>query len=483
MTLLWTAIIIYLICLGFMVLFSISQLDLTRRFLSLPADEAIPSSGDRLPMVTIQLPMYNERFVAGRLLEAVAHMDWPKDRLEVQVLDDSSDDTTLIVREHVERMRKSGLEVNVITRDSRTGFKAGALAEGLEKAAGEFTAIFDADFIPAPDFLRKTIPSFQAERLGAVQARWGHLNSGKNLLTSLQALGLDAHFTVEQAGRSGSGCFMNFNGTCGVWRTACIRDAGGWSADTLTEDLDLSYRAQLRGWRIRYLRDIAVPGELPEHMAALKAQQYRWTKGGAETARLLLGKVIMSPLPLLKKFHAVMHLCASAIFPAILISGSASLIIVWSPVLSPELSRLIQLGAFGFIGFLSVSCFYLISIARNRDNRLWHLPLFLVVSMGLSWHNAVAVIAGWRGRRTPFVRTPKLSSAGRERQKIAGSTYRSVIGEGYWMELLLAVVFGAAVVHGLSTGRTGFLVFHGMMCAGFTAVGAYSAIELLRRNR
>ena len=482
MTLLWIAIVIYMTCLGFMVLFSMSQLDLTRRFLLGSADEPLPASGDRLPMVTIQLPMYNERFVAGRLLEAVACMDWPKDRLEIQVLDDSSDDTGVVVNDHASRMREAGLDVKVITRDSRTGFKAGALAEGLEQASGEFTAIFDADFIPAPDFLRKTIPYFQMDRLGAVQARWGHLNSGKNLLTRLQALGLDAHFTVEQSGRSGSGCFMNFNGTCGVWRTACIRDAGGWSPDTLTEDLDLSYRAQLRGWRIRYLREIAVPGELPEHMAALKAQQYRWTKGGAETARLLLRRVILSPLPLWKKFHAVMHLCASAIFPAILLSGLASLLIVWSPLMITEFSALIQLGGFAFIGFLSVSCFYLVSIARNRDNRLWHLPLFLVVSMGLSWHNANAVFAGWRGKRTPFVRTPKLSSAGNERMKVPGSTYRSVVGAGYWMELLLAVVFGAAFFHGLTTGKTGFLVFHGMMSAGFSAVGGYSVIEVFRRN-
>ncbi|MFM7327662.1 MAG: cellulose synthase family protein [Bacteroidota bacterium] len=478
----WIALIIYVACTGFMVLFSVVQLDLTRRFLLGGKKAATAPLTGSHPLVTIQLPMYNERFVAGRLMEAVERIDWPADRLEIQVLDDSTDETTMVVTEHAARMKAAGLDVKLIRRTTRTGFKAGALAEGLSTAGGAFIAIFDADFVPAPDFLNKTIPLFQEERVGTVQARWGHLNSDVNLLTRLQALGLDAHFTIEQQARSSSGCFLNFNGTCGVWRKSCIIDAGGWRDVTLTEDLDLSYRAQLNGWRIAYLEDLTVPGELPERMDALKAQQYRWTKGGAETARLLMGTVLRANLPAGKKIHAVMHLSASALFPAIFLAGLSSLVLQWTGA-PAALEGLLGMASVGFLGFLSVSLFYFASISKNPGNRLWHLPLFLTVSMGLSLHNAVAVVEGWLGRRTPFIRTPKVSSADGHKLRSAEKSYRSVAGAGFMIELLLGGMYVVAVVHEINSGTFGFLLCHGMLAAGYCATGGYSLMEVLTNRR
>ncbi|HEX9880338.1 MAG TPA: cellulose synthase family protein, partial [Candidatus Binatia bacterium] len=240
------------------------------------------------PTVTVQLPIYNERYVIQRLLEAVCSLDYPRDRLEIQVLDDSTDDTADIVRRLVAHYQKQGLSVVHIRRGTRQGFKAGALKEGLERARGEFIAIFDADFVPSPDFLRKTIPYFCDPRAGMVQARWGHTNADYSLLTRAQSVGIDGHFSIEQGARAWSGLFLNFNGTAGVWRSQAIRDAGGWQADTLTEDMDLSYRAQLAGWRLKYVMHVSCPAELPVQVGAFKSQQFRWAKGSMQTARKIL---------------------------------------------------------------------------------------------------------------------------------------------------------------------------------------------------
>jgi cellulose synthase/poly-beta-1,6-N-acetylglucosamine synthase-like glycosyltransferase len=248
------------------------------------------------PTVTIQLPIYNEKYVVERLLDAVSLFDYPKEKLEIQVLDDSTDETTEIILKKIESMRPLGLNFKLIHREQRVGYKAGALDHGFHIASGEFIAIFDADFIPPPDFLNKTLPYFINEKVGVVQTRWGHINKDYSILTQLQAFGLDAHFSIEQTARSAAGSFINFNGTCGVWRKTCITDAGGWSNDTLTEDLDLSYRAQLRGWKFEYLEDVETKGELPVIMPAIKSQQYRWNKGAAETAKKNFGNVLRSSL-------------------------------------------------------------------------------------------------------------------------------------------------------------------------------------------
>ena len=267
------------------------------------------------PTVTVQLPLFNERYVVERLIDAVAALDYPAQKLEIQVLDDSTDDSIELSRERVSYYQQRGLDIKLVRRPVREGFKAGALAYGLARAKGEFVAIFDADFLPAPDFLRQTIPHFRNPKVGIVQTRWTHLNRDFSLLTKLQAFGLDAHFFIEQGGRNAAGFFMNFNGTAGVWRTKTIQDAGGWSSNTLTEDLDLSYRAQLNGWTFVYREDIGSPAELPVAMSALKSQQYRWMKGAAECARNLIVRVLWSPnVPGVRKLHAFFHLFSSSTF-------------------------------------------------------------------------------------------------------------------------------------------------------------------------
>ena len=272
----WSGVIIgmYMVSLLFLFLFSLGQLHLAwiysrkkKRFAPVPAPTGFE------PVVTIQLPVYNERYVVARLLNAVCALDYPREKLEIQILDDSTDDTTAIILELLQHLRAKQLDIKLLHRETRTGYKAGALDVGFQSARGEFIAIFDADFVPDPGFLKSTLPYFQHPRVGVVQTRWDHLNRTQSWLTRLQAFGLDAHFTIEQSARQAAGSFINFNGTCGIWRKACIADAGGWQSDTLTEDLDLSYRAQLRGWQFEYLDSVKTPGELPVEMPAIKSQQ------------------------------------------------------------------------------------------------------------------------------------------------------------------------------------------------------------------
>jgi cellulose synthase/poly-beta-1,6-N-acetylglucosamine synthase-like glycosyltransferase len=268
----------------------------------------------RLPRVTVQLPMYNERYVARRVIELACGIEYPRDRLQIQVLDDSTDDTVEVARQAVEDMRRLGHDIVYIHRDNRHGYKAGALQEGLETATGEFVCIFDADFLPPPGILHKTIHHFTDDRVGMVQARWEHINRDYSLLTKTQAVLLDGHFVMEHGARNRSGRFMSFNGTAGIWRISCISDAGGWQHDTLTEDLDLSYRAQLKGWEFLFLPDLCSPAELPPEMEAFKAQQYRWAKGGAQTCRKVLPRILRSPVPLKVKWEAFFHLTSCTVY-------------------------------------------------------------------------------------------------------------------------------------------------------------------------
>jgi cellulose synthase/poly-beta-1,6-N-acetylglucosamine synthase-like glycosyltransferase len=274
------------------------------------------SDNDERPYVTVQLPVYNERYVVSRLIDAVGLLKYPKERLHIQVLDDSTDITSDIIAEAVERQRQNGLDIDHVQRTKRTGFKGGALEYGLNSAKGEFIAIFDADFIPQPDYLEKTMPYFQDNpKIGCLQARWGHTNRESSWLTNTQASGIDGHFIIEQEVRSQRNLFLNFNGTAGVWRKTCIQDAGGWQHDTLTEDLDLSYRAQLKGWRIQYIPHVIVPAELPVHINAFKRQQFRWAKGSIQTAKKLLMSMWKSEHPILKKIEGTIHLTHYAVHP------------------------------------------------------------------------------------------------------------------------------------------------------------------------
>lgn len=363
-----------------------------------------------LPVVTIQLPFFNERYVAVRLIDAVAKIDYPADKLEIQVLDDSTDDTTSLAREAVDRWRAEGLDISLIHRTDRRGYKAGALQAGLKVARGEFIAVFDADFVPAPDYLRNVIHHFTDDNIGMVQARWGHINRDHSLLTKAQAVLLDGHFVIEHTARNRSGRFFNFNGTAGIWRRETIADAGGWEHDTLTEDLDLSYRAQLKGWRFVFLRDLAVPSELPVEVAAFKSQQHRWAKGSIQTALKLLPVVMRSEQPARVKIEAFYHLTANV----------AYLLLVLLAVLMPIATYVrIHQGWFWFLAVdlpifmgatFSICVFYWHSqreLGRKWNEVLALIPAVLGIGIGISLNNAKAVMEAFLGHKTPFVRTPK----------------------------------------------------------------------------
>jgi cellulose synthase/poly-beta-1,6-N-acetylglucosamine synthase-like glycosyltransferase len=368
------------------------------------------------PKVTIQLPIYNERYVIKRLVDAVARFDYPRELLDIQVLDDSTDETQEVARNCVERYQQLGLPISYIHRDNREGFKAGALQEGLKSARGEFVAIFDADFLPAPDFLRLTLPYFTDPKIGMVQGRWTYLNRHYSALTEVETILLDGHFVMEHGARSRAGDFFNFNGTAGVWRRCVIDDAGGWQHDTLTEDTDLSYRAQLRGWKFLYLPDIECPSELPVEMNAFKAQQARWAKGLMQTAKKILPMMMRSDQPQRVKAEAVFHLTANISYPFMVILSTLLLpaMIVrfyqgWFQMLFIDLPLFIASSC-------SISGFYLASqrvlYPKTWTRSIWYMPFVMAVGIGLSVRNAKAVLEAIFGVQSEFVRTPKFKIEG-----------------------------------------------------------------------
>lgn len=428
-----------------------------------------------LPLVTIQLPLYNEPYVAERLIDNILALDYPRDRFEVQVLDDSTDGTTALCERKAAHYRAQGFDIQVMHRTDRWGYKAGALADGLPRAKGEFIAVFDADFLPNPQFLRRTLGYFQHPKVGVVQTRWTHLNEDYSLFAKLQALQLNVHFTIEQMGRRAGHHFLQFNGTAGIWRKSAIADAGGWRADTLTEDLDLSYRAQMRGWEIVYLEDVEAPAELPVEMNGIKSQQFRWMKGGAENARLLTPLVLKADIPLSTRLHAMAHLLNSSVFLAVLMIALTSVALV--PVMD-------RYGA--YTGFLSLSLLGLVGVAtvyfvanlrllpRPRTFRqvlalIFYFPLLLTLSMGLSFHNSVAVIEGLLGIKSSFVRTPKFNIVGQQRGK-TDRRQRNPIGKSLIIEGLLTLLFASALVIAVSLQSYGFFIFHLMLAIGFGAI-------------
>jgi len=430
------------------------------------------------PAVTVQLPVYNERYVIERLVAAVVAFDYPRELLEIQLLDDSTDDTVEIIARKVDEYSAQGFDLKHIRRHDRAGFKAGALAHGLTLARGEFIAIFDADFVPEPEYLKKSLPYFSDAEVGVVQSRWGHLNENYSLITRMQAFGLDAHFTVEQVGRSAGGHFINFNGTAGVWRKSTITDAGGWSADTLTEDLDLSYRAQQRGWRFVYLEDLVSPAELPVTLPAVKSQQYRWTKGAAECARKNLGNVWRSPeLSFATKWYASFHLLNSSIFVATLLIALLSVPMLalrlgWSWLTFFQLS-LIIMGVFYWTAF------------RRRGGTFGEFivafPTFLTIMLGLSLHNAVAVIEGYLGRKTPFVRTPKFNVNQRGDRWQANAYVVHKIPPLTWVEWGLVFYFLGGIVLGFVTHNYSALAFHTVLVLGFGFIAYWSVRHSLAK--
>ncbi|MDZ7269003.1 MAG: glycosyltransferase family 2 protein [candidate division KSB1 bacterium] len=440
------------------------------------------------PKVTIQLPIFNEYYVVERLIHAVCSMTYPRERLQIQVLDDSTDETLALSRRLVGEYRSRGIDITLWHREQRRGFKAGALREGLAHASGEFIAIFDADFIPPRDFLMRTIPYFDDPQVGMVQTRWGHLNPNFSLLTRAQTIGLDGHFMIEQVARNGAGFFINFNGTAGIWRKSCILDAGNWSDDTLTEDLDLSYRAQLRGWKFKFLADAVCPAELPAEIGALKSQQFRWTKGAIETAKKIMPQVWRSHLPLRVKLQATIHLTNNLVFPFILLAGllNVPLLLLKNDAgndyhLYFTISSVFVLAFFGsFLMYMTAQR----ELYPDWRRRILYFPVFMAGSTGLAVNNTRAIFLGMFNRRSEFQRTPKYCIAN-ERDHFLGKKYfvgrgpaTRFAGTGI-VEVLLAIYCLAGVVIALHYAEFAAIPFQLLFCCGFAYIGVLSLQQAL----
>jgi cellulose synthase/poly-beta-1,6-N-acetylglucosamine synthase-like glycosyltransferase len=367
------------------------------------------ASRQQLPRVSVQLPLYNERYVVERLVEAVVHLHYPKERLEIQILDDSTDETTALALALVEHYCRQGVNIDLLHRQERSGYKAGALKAGLAVATGEFIAIFDADFVPHPDFLMHTLPFFQDPAVAMVQTRWGHINREYSVLTRAQAFGIDGHFWVEQTARCWSGLFMNFNGSGGIWRRQAIDAAGGWQADTLTEDLDLSYRAQLQGWRLKFLPQVVCPAELPVQMSAIKSQQHRWAKGSMQTAKKLLPRIWRAQIPLWTKYQAVFHLTSYLVHPCMLMVILTSPLLIRFETFSAIKEHFLVAMALALPPF-GPSILYLYAhsqLSQDRTRRLGDFLYLLIFGTGIALNNTKAILEALCNVRSAFVRTPK----------------------------------------------------------------------------
>jgi hypothetical protein len=441
-----------------------------------------------LPAVTIQLPIYNERSVAERLVRAAAALDYPAAKLQIQVLDDSTDDTTDVVRDTIARLPRT-LRVEHVRRPDRHGYKAGALAHGLQTATGTLIGVFDADFVPPREFLRETVSAFSDPGVGMVQARWEHLNPDYNLLTGMQALLLDGHFVVEHVARSQSGCYFNFNGTAGLFRRACIEDAGGWQHDTLTEDMDLSYRAQLRGWRFLYRPALACPAELPVDMNAFLNQQHRWAKGSVQTGRKLLGRILRAPIPWLARVEAVFHLLGNFAFVLMLL-----LILVALPLQIVQLAsgapvdpwlRFVESLPL-FVSTLCVLLYYGVSQAgldRLRAADLLRIPLLIALGAGMCINNTAAVFSAFGSSPGEFLRTPKHNIVRGDRQ-VAWSGYRSRRGWLPFVEVALGLYAATTASIACGIDKPWTAVFHGMFALGLLWTGASCIVaDWQRRER
>jgi cellulose synthase/poly-beta-1,6-N-acetylglucosamine synthase-like glycosyltransferase len=438
-----------------------------------------------LPVVTVQLPLYNEVYVADRLIEAVCRIEYPRDLLEIQVLDDSVDETRGIAELAVRRFAEEGIDIKYFHRTDRTGYKAGALEAGLKVARGEFVAIFDADFTPAADFLTRLMPHFADPGVGMVQARWGHINQDYSLLTKIQSILLDGHFVLEHGGRYRSGRFFNFNGTAGVWRRQAIDDAGGWQHDTLTEDLDLSYRAQLRGWRFVFVSSVIAPAEVPVEMNGFKSQQHRWAKGSIQTCCKLLPTILRADLPLGVKVEAFFHLTANFNYPLMCI---LSVLMFPSMVIRYNMGwyemLLIDVPLF-FAATFSVCNFYMVcqrEIHRDWRTRLKYLPFLMSIGIGLSINNTRAVFEALFNKRTPFERTPKYRIEGQADEWV-WKQYRQSVAVQPFIELALGLYFTATVFYALANQIYGTVPFLVLFQIGFLYTGLVSIVQQYAEDR
>jgi cellulose synthase/poly-beta-1,6-N-acetylglucosamine synthase-like glycosyltransferase len=480
----YVLVFFYLVCLLYIAVFCMMQLHYLFKYLTVSDPNKGITKMDletEMPFVTIQLPIFNEKYVVERLIDNICMLHYPKDRFEVHILDDSTDETINLTKNKVAEYATKGFHIQCFRRENRKGYKAGALKEAMSIARGDFIAIFDADFLPKPDFLENILPYFSTPDVGVVQTRWEHINQQASLLTEMQAMQLNVHFTIEQKARYKSGYFLQFNGTAGMWRKSCITDAGGWEADTLTEDLDLSYRAQMKGWKIIYLEDVTAPAELPSEINGLKSQQYRWMKGGAETARKLLPKIWSEPLPMAIKIQATVHLLASSIFIFVFLVGvfSVPMLMVLSQ-LSIDLSK----ASIFLASLMSIILVYFVAnvgVAWPKQNALWMLvkfilifPVFMALSMAIAFHNSVAVIQGFLGKSSPFVRTPKYGATNLNPQIVQKKYFSSEISKMALCEGILALYFLIAILWAVHYESYAFIAMHVMLFAGYLMLFVYS---------
>ncbi|MGE0359622.1 MAG: cellulose synthase family protein [Vicinamibacterales bacterium] len=433
-----------------------------------------------LPVVTIQLPLFNEMYVVDRLVDSVCAIDYPRELLEIQVLDDSTDETTQIAQAAVRRHAAEGIDIKYLHRTDRSGYKAGALDAGMKVARGGFIAIFDADFIPRPDFLRKTIHHFTDDKVAMVQTRWGHVNEDYSLLTKIQAILLDAHFVLEHGSRNRGGCFFNFNGTAGIWRREAITDGGGWQHDTLTEDLDLSYRTQLKGWRFVFLPDHVAPAELPVEMNAFKSQQHRWAKGSIQTFLKLMPHILRSDQPFKVKAEAFFHLSANFNYP---------LMCILSVLMAPSMVIRYNMGWYEMLlidvplflaATASVANFYMVCqrelYPRTWTERLRYLPFLMSIGIGLAVNNTKAVIEALMHKPSEFARTPKYHIEGGADEWM-GKKYRQAVAIQPLVELALGLYFTATLFYALANGIYGTVPFLMLFQIGFLYTGLLSIVQ------
>ena len=482
-------LIIYGLCLVLIFFYSVIQLSLAIAYVrnrkKQQARVTPPFDLANAPKVTVQLPMFNEMYVAERIIETCAEIDYPRDKFQIQVLDDSTDETKEIIAKKCAEVAARGINIQHVHRVDRTGYKAGALDAAMDKVEGEFIAIFDADFVPSKDFLLRTIPYF-TENIGVVQTRWGHLNKDYSLLTELQAFGLNGHFAIEQGGRNASGHYINFNGTAGVWRRETIDDAGGWEHDTITEDLDLSYRAQMKGWQFVYLEEVESPAELPITMSALKSQQHRWMKGGAEVFIKMWKRLATTRgLKFSDRVHGLAHLFNSSVFFFILILSLLSLAVLHIKDSFSDLNIYIKYGMYFFSSTIFLGFYYWNSFRDKKGNFfadlvrfLARFVQFLTVSMALGLSNAVAVIEGYLGIKSSFVRTPKFNVA--KKDEFKGNKYdKKSLSIINILEGIFMVTFGFTAVNRAIYGDLGMVPFHLMLAIGYGII----FFNTLKENR
>jgi len=478
---------LYILALSVVLVYCLMQFHLLYHYRKTVKDnpDLSPLPATDLPFITVQLPIFNEMYVVERLIDNITKLDYPKDKYEIHVLDDSTDETVQITKKKVDEYKAQGFDIKHITRTDRQGYKAGALKDAMPYVNGEFIAIFDADFLPNPDFLKKTLPHFRNKEVGVVQTRWEHINERYSLLTRLQAFQLNVHFTVEQKGRENGTYLLQFNGTAGVWRRETIDSAGGWEADTLTEDLDLSYRAQLKGWKIVFREEIGSPAELPAEMHGLKSQQFRWMKGGAETAKKMLPTVWKSDISFIKKLHATTHLLGSSVFLFVFALGVLSVPVLF--LMNPMGIQKEWLGVFLISLLTIIIVYYIANVEQDwkTENKLWLIvkfilifPIFLSLSMGLSFHNSIAVIQGYLGKKSAFIRTPKFDIKGIS-DTWKGRKYRKYkISAVTVVEGLLSLYFIAGLCAAFYVGDFTFFILHVLLTIGYGATFFYSVSHL-----